>query len=83
MKATGHPADKVLSKPLVFLGGVTLEIPQVRNQVQPMVREGERGPLEEEGACLGPSLESKGVSFQVQVYISPDKKLGVLSNHLT
>ena len=48
-----------------------------------MVREGEGGPLEEEGACLGPSLEFKGVSFQIQVYISPDKKLGVLSNHLT
>lgn len=52
-----------ISKPLVFLGGVTLELPQIRNQVQPVVREGERGPLEEEGACVGPSLESKGVSF--------------------
>ena len=64
----------------VNLGGIPrrghLELPQLRNQVQPGGREGARGPLGEEGVCSGLSRESKGVSFRVQVHISQAPRSG-------
>lgn len=64
LKAAGRQTDKVLGKLLVVLGGVTLNsaLTHVMNQVQHVRSKGEpRKP--EDGACLGPDLESRGVSF--------------------
>lgn len=56
---------------------------QIRNHVRPVAREGDRGRLEEEGACLGPSLECKGKLRGPGLHLPSTKQWEVLSKPLT